>query len=116
MEIDRRVFIASLGGAAAVNLMDSEAKADALEEFMMRKLDEAVAQNQGASQKFPTVAEIEAQIETRSTRRGVGNLFTASSGTVKRLPAMPDKPTLMDFFKLRFNGTSITCCKVPIVR
>ena len=31
MELDRRVFIASLGGAAAVNLMDSEAKADALE-------------------------------------------------------------------------------------
>ena len=106
MEIDRRVFITSLGGAAAVNLMDSEAKADALEEFMMRKLDEAVEQNQGVSQKFPTVAEIEAQIETRSTRRGVGNLFTASSGTVKRLPAMPDKPTLLDFFKLRFNGTS----------
>jgi hypothetical protein len=106
MEIDRRVFIASLGGATAVNLMDAEAKADALEEFMMRNLDEAVAQNQGASQKFPTVADIEAQIETRSSRRGVGNLFTASSGTVKRLPGMPDKPTLMDFFKLRFNGTS----------
>jgi hypothetical protein len=28
---------------------------------------------------------------------------------VKRLPAMPEKPTLMDFFKLRFNATSNHC-------
>ena len=34
MEIDRRAFIASLGGTAAVSLMDSEAKADALEHWM----------------------------------------------------------------------------------
>ena len=40
MEIDRRAFIASLGGAAAVNLMDHEAKAEALEHYMEEKLDE----------------------------------------------------------------------------
>ena len=40
MEIDRRLFIAGLGGAAAVSLMDSEAKADALEDFMTAQLDE----------------------------------------------------------------------------
>ena len=34
MEIDRRAFIASLGGTAAVAAMDSEAKADALEHYM----------------------------------------------------------------------------------
>src|SRR5207247_7837415 len=39
MEIDRRAFIASLGGVAAVNLMDHEAKADALEHYMEEKLD-----------------------------------------------------------------------------
>jgi hypothetical protein len=33
MEIDRRAFIAGLGGAATVNLMSDEAKADALEEL-----------------------------------------------------------------------------------
>ena len=34
MEIDRRAFIASLGGAAAVAAMDHEAKAEALEHYM----------------------------------------------------------------------------------
>jgi hypothetical protein len=110
MEIDRRAFIASLGGASAVTLMDSEAKADALEDFMTRQLNDAVARNQGAGQnaakKFPTVAEIEGQIDTRHYRRGAGNLFVARTDNVKRLADMPAKPTLMDFFKLRFNGTS----------
>jgi hypothetical protein len=110
MEIDRRAFIAGLGGTAAVNLMSDEAKADALEEFMMRELDAAVAQTQAAQPAaFPTVAELEAQIETRPLRRGAGNLFVARTGNVKRLPAMPEKPTLMDFFALRFNNTSNHC-------
>ena len=103
MEIDRRAFIASLGGAAAVSVMDSEAKADAIEHYMEHQLDEAVAGiAQGPAKKFPTVAEIEAQIETRSYRRGAGSLFTASSGNVKKLEPMPAKPTLQDFFRLRF--------------
>ncbi len=34
MEINRRKFFASVGGAAAVALMTSEQKADALEHFM----------------------------------------------------------------------------------
>ena len=84
MEIDRRAFIASLGGTAAVSLMDSEAKADALEHWMEERLDEQVAANQGQT-KFPTVAEIEAQIETRNYRRGVGSLFVATRGNVKKL-------------------------------
>src|SRR5262245_61554408 len=109
MELDRRAFIASLGGTTAVSLMDSEAKADALEDYMTRRLNEEVAAQQegpSAAKKFPTVAEIEAQIETRSLRRGVGNLFVARSGNVKKLAPMPARPTLIDFFTLRFNGTS----------
>ena len=107
MDIDRRAFIASLGGTATVGLMSDEAKADALEEFMMRELDAAVAQTQqGSGEKFPSVADLEAQIESRSLRRGVGNLFVARTGNVKRLPAMPARPTLMDFFRLRFMATS----------
>jgi hypothetical protein len=112
MEIDRRKLIASLGGAAAVSLMSHEAKADALEDFMSAQLDDAVAARQGGADsrqpgtsgagKFPTVAELEAQIETRSQRRGVGSLFASGRGTVKRLEKMPDKPTLLDYYKLRF--------------
>ena len=100
MEIDRRAFIASLGGTAAVSLMDSEAKADSLEHWMEENLDKQVAANQ-AQEKFPTVAEIEAQIETRNYRRGAGTLF-AGSNKMKKLEPMPKNPSLQDFFRLRF--------------
>jgi hypothetical protein len=106
MEIDRRLFIASLGGAAAVAAMNDEAKADAIEHYMEDKLDELVAQNggaQGQPEKFPTVAEIEAQIETRPVRRGAGSVFTGNRGqNVKKIEPMPDKPSIQDFFRLRF--------------
>jgi hypothetical protein len=108
-EIDRRAFIASLGGATAVAAMGHEARAEALEEFTETTLDTLVEQAQGggeaqAAQSYPTVAEIEAQIATRKTRRGVGNLFAGRNGNnVTLLTKMPEKPTLVDFFKLRFQ-------------
>src|SRR5437870_30704 len=102
MEIDRRPFLASLGGAAAVAMMDSEAKADAIEHYMEDQLDQAVAATQGDAKKFPTVAEIEAQIETRNYRRGAGSLFASNRGNVTKLEPMPPNPTLKDFFRLRF--------------
>jgi hypothetical protein len=104
MEIDRRAFIASLGGAAAVAAMDHEAKAEALEHYMEEQLDQQVAAGQGGQpEKFPTVAEIEAQIETRPFRRGTGGVFTGQRGqNVKKLEPIPDKATLQDFFRLRF--------------
>ena len=101
MEIDRRAFFASLGGAAAVSAMDSEARADALEEYMSELLDAGDAETKAEPTKHPTVAELEAQIETRSYRRGAGTLF-ASGAKVKRLEPMPANPTLLDFFKYRF--------------
>ena len=96
MDIDRRLFIASLGGGAAVSLMDSEVRADALEDFMSQELDADPAD------KFPTVADIEAEIETRGFRRGAGSLFVSGRGNVKKLEPMPANATLLDFFKLRF--------------
>jgi hypothetical protein len=103
MQIDRRTFIATLGGSAAVAVMSHEERADALEHYTTDLLDqEAAAQGQG--QKFPTVAELESQIDLRGTRRGIGNLFAPATGNekVRRLPPMPAKPTLKDFFELRF--------------
>lgn len=99
IQIDRRHFIASLGGAAAINVMSAEAKAEALESYMMQQLDKP---------KFPKAADIERQIETRSYRRGVGNLFltTVPDNKVKKLAPMPAKPTFLDFFKLRMDQTS----------
>jgi len=103
MEIDRRAFIASLGGAAVVASMDHEAKADALEHYMEEQLDQAVAAAQGQAEKYPTVAELEAKIETRNFRRGVGGVFVGRGGNnVKKLEPMPPTPTLEDFFRLRF--------------
>src|SRR5437762_8694873 len=102
MGFDRRAFIAGLGGAAAVSMMDSEAKADALEEYLGQELDASVAaKDGGAAKKFPTVAELDAQIETRTYRRGAGSLF-AGNRKVKRVAPMPEKPTLLDYFSLRF--------------
>ena len=100
MEIDRRAFFASMGGAAAVGAMSHEAKADALEHYMLMQL------NADNAKRFPTAADVEAEIETRPYRRGAGNLFVATKGNVKRLEPMPTKPTLADFFKLRFMATS----------
>jgi hypothetical protein len=105
LDVDRRALFASLGGAAAVAEMSPEAKADALEHYMMRLLDDSV-NGGGTTKKFPTAAEVEAQIETRRNRRGVGNLFLSSTGNVTRLPKMPEKPTLIDFLNLRYSATS----------
>jgi hypothetical protein len=103
MEVDRRLFIASLGGASAVALMSHEARAEALEHYMSDLLDDDGPGDDAAKPKFPTVAELDAQIETRPSRRGVGNIFMAGRGNVTKLPPMPAKPTLLDFFNLRFS-------------
>jgi hypothetical protein len=105
MEIDRRAFIASLGGASAVALMTSEQKADALEHYMEETLDGLVAAQQQDT-KWPTVAEIEArEAKKLGMRTGGGNLFNASNrdGSPRGpLPKMSSNPTLLEFFEKRF--------------
>jgi hypothetical protein len=116
MKIDKQEFIASLGGPSAVDSMNPEAQADAIEDFMMKRLNEekfglalkglnepGIALD--ASGRYPTMAEIEEQIETRAHRRGVGNLFLSHTGNVTKLPPMPARPTLVDYFKRRFTFT-----------
>jgi len=112
LPFDRRAFIASLGGAAAVCLMSHEARADALEGALLARLDTAAASPTGPGAKaFPTAAQVEAQIPTRSYRRGTGGLFynTAPGGTVSLLPKLPAAPLLTDFFALRFDRTRNHC-------
>lgn len=105
MEIDRKAFLESLGGADGVKRMDAEARADALESHMMSELNQAIAAK--ASNKYPTAAEVEARIETLPYRAGAGFLMVPrSGGNVKRLAPMPANPTLEDFFKLRFADTA----------
>jgi hypothetical protein len=90
MEVDRRIFLATLGSAAAIQVMPDEAKAEALEHYMTGKLDEQATGNELV------------------IRRGAGSLFGAPGPSGNKLTPlatlekMPEKPTLIDFFKLRF--------------
>jgi hypothetical protein len=63
------------------------------------------------SGKFPTVAELDAQITSRPYRRGVGRMFWSRipDGCVTRLPPMPKAPTVADFFALRLANTGNHC-------
>jgi len=112
MKLNPEEFKKSIGGEEAIAHMDHEQRADALETYMADRLDAAVTAK--AEKKLPTVADLEALIDTRGYRRGVGNLFLHARSnkrpdedttgyTVKRLPKMPANPTLRDFFNLRFN-------------
>ena len=92
MELDRRAFLTTLGGAAAIEAMPHEERADALEHYMMDLIDEQGAQN-----------------NQLAVRRGAGSLFSGrgepnAEGRLepRKLEAMPERPTLVDFFKLRF--------------
>jgi len=86
MEIDRRSFLTALGGAAAIETMESEVLADALEHHMMEELD-AAAVSQGAPPVAPPI----------EGRRGTGSLFLPSgegaARQLKPIPPMPDRPT-----------------------
>lgn len=111
MKIDQKKFIDSLGGPEAVGRMDDESRADALESHMMDELNRPKtgdpAWDNPRPEKYPTVAEIEAQIETRKYREGAGFMYVPRNGeNVRRLTPMPANPTLCDFFKLRFMNTS----------
>ena len=88
--------------------MSHETRADEIEEELNRRLQLAQAPVQAAeSSGFPTAAEVDAQIATRSYRRGTGRNFLNTDGeNVARLPPMPASPTFLDFFELRFHSNN----------
>jgi hypothetical protein len=109
---DRNEIIEAMGGDAMVEKMDHEQRAEALEEYLIKQLH---ARTTGVP---PTTAKLNDDIDKRAFRRGVGTLFAVGgsnpfgvrlpgeAATVQRLPPMPEKPTLMDFFKYRFIPAS----------
>lgn len=101
MEIDRRAFLASVGGVAAIEALDPEAKAEALEHFMMEKLDEDAALLVGGE------AQVAAAPPDATIRRGAGSLFgpsgPAENRKMRQLEPMSNTPTLLEFFEKRFN-------------
>jgi len=101
MDIDRRAFIASLGGLAVVEAMDSETKAEALEHYMVEKLDAGAASGLTLGEE-----QIVASAEDATVRRGVGSLFAPRGPADNRkMPVLADmsaKPTLLEFYEKRF--------------
>jgi len=98
VEVDRRAFLASVG-VGTLALMDAEEKAEELEHYMLDLMDEkANAKARAAS----GLDEEEAWQEARGPR-GVGNLLRPSA---RPLEPMPDKPTFVDFFRLRLAASN----------
>jgi hypothetical protein len=90
--MDRRSFLGSLSATAAASIAGAAtltAKADALEEAMSADLDRRVV--------TPFACNIGG-----SNGEGGSDPRPFLMGHDPRLPRMPDKPTLIDFYKLRF--------------
>ena len=100
IEVDKRLFLEHLGGAEEAKKLDPESKADAMEDFLAGALKTIGI---SSTERYPTVAEVEERMETKPFRQGAGFLFANPNGNVKKLAAMPEKPTLADFFELRFG-------------
>ena len=77
-------------------------RADELEEQMMHELNEKIATK---SVLFGMAdGKVEIQNGNDLLAKNPGKYFLMGADT--RLPPMPDKPTLIDFFKLRFASTA----------
>ena len=103
--IDRRAFIAFLGGTAAAAGMTADARADALEHYLAANLAEPGAGAGGGGQaRAPTTAQVDAQIPTRNYRRGVGNALVAKEGGYRRemIAEIPDRNGRAIFEVFRF--------------
>src|ERR1700743_2848929 len=114
MQVEKGLFLESLGGEEAARKLDPEAKADAIEDFLANQLKAAgapVGDSANGDKHYPTAAQVEERIETRPYRMGAGFLFVSHNGNVKKLPRMPAKPPLVDYFDLRFGaGTTRNHC------
>lgn len=87
IQVDRRSFFAAVG-AGTLSLMDSEEKAEALEHYMLDRLEEAGK---------PPAAEEDEEQENRPPR-GTGNLLLPRE---EPLEPLPEGAGFVDFFRLR---------------
>ncbi len=98
-KIDRRAFIARLGGATALTTLSASTLADELEDELIRV---ASADTTPPKPRRRPRAEV---------RRGSGAIFDKKR--VASLDELPKDPTLIDFFNYRFNvaGAGIHCLR-----
>ena len=100
VEVDRKTFLATLP-VGAIAFMSPEDKAEALEHYMEDELDRKIAEkNAGSDGEDSALISLE-EWEQEGPRppRGVGNLFRPRE---EEFVPMPERPTLMDFYRLRF--------------
>lgn len=102
--IDRQVFFEVLGGEEAAATLSDEAKADALEHYMIESL------NDPGYLESPGYVEEKAaflQSSTPATRRGTGAIFGDGLSELAVLAPMPERPTLVDFLLLRLSPPTV---------
>ncbi len=95
--MDRRSFIASVGGVVAFTAMTANQKADALELAMNDELEARVNKS-----VICTTYRRETPDPKEPLKPGEFNHM----GHDKRLPRMSDKPTLLEFFEKRLTNSS----------
>jgi hypothetical protein len=88
-------------GSAPAQTMSMAERADALEERMMHELEHIVAKSVLCHLADGKV-EMEGGLDLLAANPGKYMLM----GADPRLPQMPEKPTLMDYFRCRFASTS----------
>lgn len=93
MQVDRRAFLGTLGTATAVGTLTHEARAEALEHYMIEQLN-----SEGGDDADKATQQLEFYDPERTVARGSGRLFAEN----KVLTPMPAKPTLVDYYELRF--------------
>lgn len=98
--IDRRAFIAKLGGAAAVAGMTASTLADALEDELVQELD--------AEDVEITAGNKPTEKKRANMRQGAGSIFDADR--YPEIEPLPEKPTLLDFFERRFSNGVVQHC------
>lgn len=105
MEIDRRAFIATVG-AGALAKMSPEERAEAVEHYMLDLLDGGHP-GHGLVSPGGDGGEADALLPQEAGQpRGTGALLLPPrQGRV--LEPMPEKPTLLDFFRLRFSQNHV---------
>lgn len=98
--MDRRQFLTTSAAAGAGYALSFTERAEALEEQMMLDLDRQIIEQARICQYGIPADEIEAARRAAGEETRKGRTFVM--GDDPRLPKMPEKPTLADFFRLRF--------------
>ena len=93
--MDRRKFLAAVGGASALAAMSASEKADALELAMSEELDKIVVK--------PGICTTYGR-EGEEIVKGVKRDKYFMMGEDPRLPKMSEKPTLIEFYKKRLGS------------